>query len=110
MSLLDSIKAHYEDENYPPQGSELDYILADDGGEWVKGDTETELVSHRDLDQARWGTWFENVYQRGDEFVAIKDCRPATESQDWGDYGKPEIYEVKPRSEVVTVIHYDKVD
>lgn len=107
MTLLDDVKAHYESESYPPDGPELDYVLVDD--EWVKGDTETELVSEEDHGDLRWGTSFINVYKRGDEYVAVQDVRPATEMQDWGDYGDPEIYVVTPRTEVVTVTHYDKV-
>jgi hypothetical protein len=96
-TLLEDLKKWYEDANYPPDGGDLDY------GQ----NTETELVSEEDLDQARWGTWFQNVYKRGDELIALVDCRPATENQDWGDYGEPTFYPV--RAEAVTVIKYVKL-
>lgn len=107
MPLIDDVRKHYESQNYPPDGPDLDYVLVD--GEWVKGDTVTELVSEEDLDELRWGTSFVNVYQRGDEYVAVEDVRPATEMQDWGDYGEPEIYLVKPRTETIVKTFYDKV-
>lgn len=108
MSLLESIKTHYEHESSPPEGPDLDYVLVD--GKWVKGETETELVSEEDRSELRWGTSFRNVYKRDDVYIAVEDVRPATEMQDWGDYGEPEIFEVTPREEVVTVTHYDKVE
>jgi hypothetical protein len=104
---MDSIKEHYEFEHYPPAGSDLDYIQVD--GKWVKGDTETELVSEKDHGKLRWGTTFVNVYKRGDEYVAVQDVRPATENQNWGDYGEPEIYPVTPRTETIVKTFYDKV-
>lgn len=106
MSLLDDIKAHYEDEHYPPEGPDLDYVKVD--GEWVKGDTETEQVFYAVIDDSpRWGDVIQVVYKRGDELVAIQDVRPATENQDWGDYGDPQIFPV--RAEEVTVTKYVKV-
>ena len=108
MSLLEDLKAWYEEESYPPEGPELDQEYVD--GNWVNKDTTTVLVDEIDLDSARWGTWFVNVYQRGDEYVAVRDCRPATEMQDWGDYGEPEIYVVEPRTETVVKTFYDKVE
>lgn len=106
MSLLESIKAHYEEENSPPDGPDLDYVLVD--GEWVKGETETELVSEEDVSELRWGTSFINVYKRGEEYIAVRDVRPATENQDWGDYGEPDIYPVTPRTETIIKTFYDK--
>ena len=108
MTLLDDVRLHYKGESYPPDGPDLDYELVDNA--WVEKDTETELVSHKDGSELRWGTSFTNVYKRGDEYVAVEDVRPATEMQDWGDYGEPEIYVVKPRTETITVTYYDKVD
>lgn len=108
MSLMDSIKEHYKEASYPPDGPDLDYVRVD--GEWVKKDTETELVSSEDRSELRWGTDFVNVYKRGEEYVAVEDVRPATEMQDWGDYGEPEIYVVKPRTETIVKTFYDKVD
>lgn len=107
MSLLEDIKKHYETDNYPPDGPDLDYVEVD--GDWVKGETKTELVSEEDLDQARWGTWFANVYKRGDEYVQVKDCRPATEEQDWGDYGEPKFAIVRPETKTITITEYKEV-
>lgn len=108
MSLLDSVKNYYKSGScYPPSGRDLDCVFVD--GEWVRGDTVTELVSEEDGDTARWGTWFTNVYKRGDEYVAVQDVRPATEMQDWGDYGDPEIFPVTPRTETIVKTFYDKV-
>ncbi len=110
MSLLDDVKAHYKGDNYPPDGPDLDYDLVDN--KWVKreGGAQTELVSSEDEDDLRWGTAFTNVYKRNDEFVAVSDVRPATEMQDWGDYGEPEIYVVTPKTETITVTTYSKVE
>lgn len=105
MSLLDDIKGWYNEESYPPDGPELDQDFVD--GKWVGKGTETKLVSNEMLDTLRWGTSFVNVYKRGDEYVAVKDVRPATEMQDWGDYGEPEVYAVRPVE--VTTIKYEKV-
>jgi hypothetical protein len=108
MSLIDSINEHYKETSCPPDGSDLDYVL--ENGKWVESGTTTVLLSEEDNDSARWGTWFTNVYQRDDEFVAVVDCRPATEMQDWGDYGAPEVYEVRSWTEVITVTHYDRIE
>jgi hypothetical protein len=109
MSLMDSIKEHYDSEHYPPEGPDLDYVQ-DADGKWVKGDTETELVSEEDHGELRWGTTFINVYKRGDEYVAVQDVRPATEMQGWGDYGAPDIYAVTPRTETIVKTFYDKAE
>lgn len=109
MSLLDDVKTHYESENAPPDGPDLDYVQ-DTDGKWVKGETETELVSEEDHGDLRWGTSFINVYKRIDEYVAVQDVRPATENQDWGDYGAPSIYVVTPRTETIVKTFYDKVE
>lgn len=82
-TLLEDLKEWYKSNSYPPDGPEL-------------GEAGAELVSEEDLSTLRWGTNFQNVYRRGDEFVALSDVRPATEYQDWGDYGEPEFYAVKP--------------
>jgi len=105
MSLLDDIKAHYEHEKYPPDGPDLDHDFVD--GRWVQKDTQTVLVSEEVLDELRWGNLFQNVYKRGDEYIAVKDVRPATEMQDWGDYGEPTLYAVRPVE--VTVTKYEAV-
>lgn len=91
MSLIDDIKSWYEEESYPPSGSEV----------------AAELVSEEYTDSMRWGTGFINVYKRNDEFVAVEDVEPATEEQEWGAYGDPEIYHVEPYE--VTVTKYRKI-
>lgn len=107
MTLLEDVQEHYKENNYPPEGDDLDYIKVDD--EWVKGDTVTELVDERDLGDLRWGTQFANVYKRGDEYVQVTDVRPATEMQDWGDYGDPEISVVEPHTRTITITEYKEV-
>lgn len=96
VSLLTDIEEWYKEESYPPEYADFD----------------AELVDDEDLSQARWGTHFRHVYARPNtgEFVAVEDVRPATEMQDWGDYGEPEIYEVKPRVVVIEKVVYDKVE
>lgn len=89
MSLLEDIKKHYETENYPPYD-----------------DVDCELIEENAIDQRRWGVTTEFILQRGSEYVAVVDVVPATEMQDWGDYGPPEIYEVEPFE--VTVTKYRK--
>lgn len=88
MSLIEDIKDWYKDETYPPDTSEF------------------ELVSQEDVSEARWGTHFVNVYHREGEYVAVADVRPATEMQDWGDYGEPDIYPVEPKTETKVVTTY----
>ncbi len=92
-SLIEDIKNWYKNESYPPDGPEVD----------------AELVSAEDGNQRRWGLEFTNVYKRDDEYVAVSDVRPATEYQNWGDYGDPEIYKVAPVTETITVTNYVKV-
>lgn len=95
MSLIEDIQRWYDDESHPPDPLDL-------------GD-DVDLMSEETLGDLRWGTQFVNVYRKGDEFVAVEDVRPATEMQDWGDYGKPEIYPVAPRVEIVERVVYDRV-
>lgn len=105
MSLLDDILTHYESECSPPDGPDLDYIQVD--GEWVKGSTNTKQISYEVIDDSpRWGDRIQAVYQRGNEIVAVEDVEPATEIQNWGDYGDPTIYVAVP--EIVTVTKYRK--
>lgn len=91
MSLIDELKAWYEDESYPPQ-NEIDGV---------------KQVSFEYTESHRWGTGFVAVYTDGKAFAAVADVKPATEMQDWGDYGEPEIYPVEPYTE--TIIKYRKV-
>lgn len=43
-------------------------------------------------------------YKRGDELVLVEDVEPATEEQDWGDYGPPTFSPVVAR-EVATIVY-----
>ena len=108
MSLFEDIKAYYQSEHCPPQGPDLDYDFVD--GKWVArtDGVTTRRISYEVIDDSpRWGDVVQAVYQRGDELVAVEDIRPATEMQEWGDYGDPEIYEVKPVE--VTITKYERV-
>ena len=108
MSLLEDIKRWYENNSYPPEGGDLDETFVPETREWVSNGTETEQVSWEVVDTSgRWGNQIEVVYERGDELVAVYDMEPATEMQDWGDYGAPEIAPVE-RVEV-TVTKYRRV-
>jgi hypothetical protein len=109
MSLLEDIKSWYENESYPPDGGNLDEYYDEENKKFIDRGTHTELVSEEDHGELRWGTSFINVYKRDDELVAVQDVRPATDMQDWGDYGEPEIYPVKARTETVVKTYYDKV-
>lgn len=106
MSLMRDIKNHYEDNTHPPEDLVLDMEYLDD--EWVSKGTSTEQVSFEVIDTSpRWGNRIQAVYRRGDEYVAIEDIEPATEMQDWGDYGDPEIYHCRPVE--VTITKYERV-
>lgn len=93
MELIDRLRDWYKDESYPPGGSEL--------GDGV------ERVSYEIKDSLRWGNQILVVYRLGEQFVGVSDVEPATEMQDWGDYGDPEIYEVKPVQVITT--KYERV-
>ena len=85
-TLIEDLKDWYGEESYPPDGPEVN----------------ASQVSHEYLDSQRWGTTFEVVYKRDDEYAAVRDVEPATEEQEWGAYGEPEIYEVEPYEVVTT--------
>lgn len=91
MSLLEDLKDYYTEEKSPPEGPEVD----------------AELVHSEYTDSLRWGLAFTNVYKRGDEYVAVEDVEPATEMQDWGDYGEPNLVQVYPAQ--VTITKYRRV-
>lgn len=95
MSLLEDLKQYYADGNhYPPEGDEFE--------------PEAEQVAWNVIDDSpRWGNVIQAVYKRGDELVAVQDVEPATEMQDWGDYGEPRIYPVMAKQ--VTVTKYVKL-
>lgn len=93
MSLVDDLKAHYASgEKAPPT--------------W---DSDFEFVQDNYLSDVRWGTVKEWIFKKDDEstgtveFAAVKDVEPATEMQEWGDYGEPEIYTVVPKVVSTTV-------
>ena len=93
--LIEKLNEWYEDENYPPDPGDIDGV---------------ESVAVNFVGQQRWGTTFDWIYKLDDEevYVAVRDVEPATEMQDWGDYGKPAIYPVKAYQ--VTVTKYRKAD
>lgn len=94
-TLLERIQDWYKDESFPPDGY-----------------AGFELVSEKTKDILRWGiskTWVFTSDDFPGQFVAIDDVEPATEMQDWGDYGDPEIYSVEPREQVVTITTYHKI-
>lgn len=106
MSLLADIQGWYRSAHYPPDGPDLDQELVED--KWVNKGTDTEQISWKVLDTSgRWGNQIEVIYQRGNELVGVYDMEPATEMQDWGDYGDPEIVPVE--AVTVTVTEYKKV-
>lgn len=87
MSLIDEIKAYYASgENSPPTY-----------------DSDFEFVTEVHIDSVRWGEVKEWIFTKGGEYVAVRDVEPATEMQDWGDYGEPEIYTVVPKVVETTV-------
>lgn len=92
MSLLEELTKWYEEESYPPDGPEL-------------GDDVVQVAYER-LGSRRWGEDIQITYHDGKDYVAVRDVEPATEMQDWGDYGKPEIYPVKPVE--IKIIKYRK--
>lgn len=93
-ALVELLADWYEDEAYPPDGPEL----ADD----------VEQVAFNHYAARRWGTDIQVVYRQGDQYAAVYDVEPATENQDWGDYGKPDICPVTPREVVTVTVVYDK--
>lgn len=88
MTLIEKIQDWYKEESYPPD------LLG------------VELVSEEITDTARWGNVTEYVYYKDGEYVMVTDTAPATEMQDWGDYGDPAIAVVEPYD--VTVTKYRK--
>lgn len=93
MNLVERIESWYAGVSYPPEGYEVD----------------SELVESKDIDKLRWGTKFRNVYFDGKDYVAVEDVSPATEEQDWGDYGEPIIYRVSPIGKTIVVTEWEKI-
>lgn len=75
------------------------------------------LVDDEIVDTSRWAVIHQAIYQRktivgrdpltfSDEYVRVTYREPATEYQDWGDEGEPDVEEVVPKE--VTVIEFVK--
>lgn len=72
------------------------------------------LVEDEIVDTGRWSIIHDAVYVRKlvhtvepeitylDEYVNVRYKEPATESQDWGDEGAPDIWPVEAYEETVT--------
>lgn len=91
MTLVEKLKEWYENETTPPHNM-------------IEG---VEYVTEKALEKKRWGVMTRYIYRDGDDYAAVEDVSPATEMQDWGDYGDPEIYEVEA-VEVVTTEYVRK--
>lgn len=87
MTLIEKLQEWYDDGGtYPPTNSR-----------------DFKFVAEESIEEHRWGTRKMYVFfEHPDQYVAVEDVEPATEYQDWGDYGPPEIYEVEPYEVVVT--------
>lgn len=79
------------------------------------GEVDCVLIGDEIVDTTRWAVIHEAVYMRktlanrvcdelifSDEYVRVRYKEPATEYQDWGDEGPPEIEEVVPVEVTVT--------
>lgn len=104
MSLKEDIKAWFGDTTKWPGD--------------LAGDLECAFVEDEIVDTSRWAVVHEAVYLRktiesydpltfSDEYVRVTYKEPATESQDWGGEGPPDVEEVVP-VEVTTVIFKTK--
>lgn len=89
MSLIDDISQWYENGEVCPPGEDFN------------------LIAEETLGEKRWGLLKQWVFERDGEYVAVEDVEPATEMQEWGDYGEPKFYPVEPYE--VTVTKYRKV-
>lgn len=97
MSLLEDLTEYGKTMTYPdPIGDGIDCAFVDD---YI-------------VDTSRWSIIHEAIYLRKtivnhnplefeDEYVMMVYREPATESQDWGDEGEPELYHVRPVEETV---------
>ncbi len=85
----------------------------------IEGDIDNvTLVYDEIVDTGRWSIIHEAVFIRKEvhtvnptityltEHVGVTYCEPATEMQDWGDEGPPDIYEVEPYEE--TIVKYKR--
>lgn len=77
------------------------------------GEVDCVLLSDEIIDTSRWAVIHEAVYLRktiaarepltfSDEYVRVRYKEPATEYQDWGDEGEPDIEEVVPVEVTIT--------
>lgn len=96
MSLLEDIKAYFGDKGKWP-GSIT--------GE-IKG---TVLVEDEIVDTSRWSIIHTAVYKRDEEYVGVDYHEPATESQNWEDWGAPDVYPVHPEVITVTVTKFTRL-
>lgn len=76
-------------------------------------DVDCVLLDDEIVDTSRWAVIHEAVYLRktiagrepltfSDEYVRVTYKEPATEYQDWGDEGEPDIVEVVPVEVTIT--------
>lgn len=93
--LLELMQDWYKEEHYPPEAKDIH--------------DDCIQLEYKILGSRRWGNDIKVIYQLNDEFIAVEDVEPATEMQDWGDYGDPQIYCVKPEVKLVEVTEYNKV-
>lgn len=85
----------------------IDDVAANDG------DWESTLAEHgvdywshlvdEVWDTSRWSIFYRKVYQIGDKFYEIIHEEGATEYQEGGDFGPPEVNEVYPTTKTVVV-------
>lgn len=77
------------------------------------------LINDEIVDTSRWSVVHEAVYLRktvstnspltfSDEYVRVTYREPATEYQDWGDEGAPDVVEVKPVEVTITKFEVKK--
>jgi hypothetical protein len=78
-----------------------------------EGQVDCVMLSDEIVDTSRWAVIHEAVYLRktisgrdpltfSDEYVRVTYREPATENQDWGDEGPPDIEEVVPVEVTIT--------
>ena len=94
-----------------------------DGTTKWPGDLEDEvdcvLLGDEIVDHSRWAVIHEAVYLRktiagrepltfSDEYVRVRYKEPATEYQDWGDEGEPDVEEVVPVEVTITKFEVKK--
>lgn len=99
MSLLTDLRDHFDSVGYyeEPHSNDLECVLVEDEvidiGRWSIA---RRAVFHRKTIVGREPIEF------SDEYVAVEYDEPATELQDWDDFGVPEVYNVWPVEVSVT--------